>query len=184
MFISKSLAKKLGRSASVLLHDGADEAGVPNVAVRQVNSAWGKFEPSGRQGGVCFSALTDGTTRAAYAELLGYNTGTEASIQPLILNDYFWQSKMPYHGWPDFLRQAAELLLASRTDTAPRITASKLTTTNYRFCDKWYGDRLSFVRLRDAKKAAREQIGESVTIFSCKTGDIVCFAPASGYCPP
>lgn len=42
----------------------------------------------------------------------------------------------------------------------------------------------SVVRLRDAKKAAREQIGESVTIFSNKTGDIVCFAPASGYCPP
>ncbi len=62
----------------------------------------------------------------------------------------------------------------------------RLKTHNhdYRFCDKWCGNRLSFVRLRDAKKAAREQIGESVTIFSNKTGDIVCFAPASGYCPP
>lgn len=105
-------------------------------------------------------------------------------IQPLILNDYFWRSKMPYNDWPDFLRQAAEKLLASRADTDPRITASKLTTTNYWFCDKWYGNRLSFVRLRDAKKAAREQIGESVTIFSNKTGNIVCFASASGYCPP
>lgn len=184
MFISKSLAKKLGRSASVLLHDGADEAGIPNVVVRQVNSAWGKFEPTGRHGGVSFSVLSDGTTRAAYAELLGYHTGTEASIQPLILNDYFWQSKMPYNDWPDFLRNAAELLLASRTNTATHITVSKLTTTNYWFRDKWYGNRLSFVRLRDAKKAAREQIGESVTIFSNNTGDIVCFAPASGYCPP
>lgn len=184
MFIAKSIAKKLRHSASVLLHDGTDEAGVPKVVVRQVKSAWGKFEPTGRQGGVCFSALSDGTTQVAYANLLGYHTGTEASIQPLILKDYFWRSKMPYNGWPDYLRQAAENLIASRTDTATRITTSKLTTTNYWFCDKWYGNRCSFVRLRDAKKAARKQIGVSVTIFSRKTGDIVCFAPASGYCPP
>ena len=184
MFISKSLAKKLRHSASVLLHDGTDENGMQKVAVRQVKSAWGKFEPTGRKGGVCFSALSDGTTQISYANILGYHTGKEASIQPLILKDYFWRSKIPYHDWPDFLRNAAELLLASRTDTATRITTSKLTTTNYWFCDKWYGNRLSFVRLRDAKKAARKQIGVSVTIFSRKTGDIVCFAPASGYCPP
>ncbi len=184
MFISKTLAKILRYSASILLQDGIDEVGVPKIVVRQVKSVWGKFEPTGRQGGVCFSALSNGTTEAAYADLLGYHTGLEASIQPLILNDYFWRSKVPYHTWPDFLRQAAENLLASRTDTDPRITVSKLTTPNYWFCDKWYGNRLSFIRLRDAKKAAREQIGESVTIFSCKTGDIVCFAPASGYCPP
>lgn len=120
MFILKSLAKKLRNSASVLLHDGANEAGVPKVAVRQVNSVWGKFEPTGRQGGVCFSALSGGIARAACAELLGYyRTETEASIQPLILKNYFWRSKMPYNDWPDFLRQAAENLLASRTDTAP-----------------------------------------------------------------
>ena len=184
MFIAKSIAKKLRHSASVLLHDGTDEAGVPKVVVRQVKSAWGKFEPTGRQGGVCFSALSDGTTQVAYANLLGYHTGTEASIQPLILKDYFWRSRMPYNDWLDYLRQAAENLLTSRMDTDSRITVSKLTTTNYWFCDKWYGNRLSFVRLRDAKKAARGQIGENVTIFFCKTGDIVCFAPASGYCPP
>ena len=184
MFISKSLAKKLRHSASVLLHDGTDETGIPKVAVRQVKSAWGKFEPTGRNGGVCFPALSDGTTQVAYADILSYHTGAEASIQPLILKDHLWQSKMPYHDWPDFLRNAAELLLASRTDAATRITTSKLTTTNYWFCDKWYGHRLSFVRLRDAKKAARKQIGVSVTIFSSKTGDIVCFTPASGYCPP
>ncbi len=102
----------------------------------------------------------------------------------MILKENLWRSKMPYHDWPYFLRNAAELLLASRTDAVTRITVSKLTTTNYWFRDKWYGDQLSFVRLRDAKKAAREQIGESVTIFSNNTGDIVCFAPASGYCPP
>lgn len=184
MFISKSLAKKLRHSALVLLHDGADKDSIPKVVVRQVKSAWGKFELTGRNGGVCFPALSDGTTQISYADILGYHTGTEASIQPLILKDYIWLSKMPYNDWPDFLRQAAEKLLASRADTDPRITASKLTTTNYWFCDKWYGNRLSFVRLRDAKKAAREQIGASVTIFSNKTGNIVCFAPASGYCPP
>ena len=162
---------KLRHSASVLLHDGTDENGMPKVAVRQVKSAWGKFEPTGRNGGVCFPALADGATQISYANILGYHTGKEASIQPLILKDYFWRSKMSYHDWPDFLRNAAELLLAS-------------TTTNYWFCDKWYGHRLSFVRLRDAKKAALTQIGVSVTIFSRKTGDIVCFAPASGYCPP
>ena len=184
MFISKSLAKKLRHSASVLLHDGADKDGIPKIVVRQVKSAWGKFDPPGRNGGVCFPALSDGTTQISYADILGYHTGTEASIQPLILNDYFWRSKMPYNDWPDFLRQAAEKLLASRADTVPRITSSMLTTTNYCLCDKWYGNRLSFVRLRDAKKAARKQIGASVTIFSNKTGNIVCFAPASGYCPP
>jgi len=184
MFISKSLAKKLGRSASVLLHDGMDETDMPKVVVRQVKSAWGKFEPTGRDGGVGFSTLSDGSTQAAYADILGYHTGKEASIQPLILKENLWRSKMPYHDWPYFLRNAAELLLASRTDAVTRITVSKLTTTNYWFRDKWYGDQLSFVRLRDAKKAAREQIGESVTIFSNKTGNIVCFAPASGYCPP
>ena len=114
MFISKSLAKKLRHPASVLLRDGVDKDGIPKIVVRQVKSAWGKFEPTGRQGGVCFSALSDGTTQTIYAGLLGYHTGTEASIQPLILNDYFWRSKMPYNDWPDFLRQAAEKLLASR----------------------------------------------------------------------
>lgn len=108
MFISKSLAKKLRHPASVLLRDGVDKDGIPKIVVRQVKSAWGKFEPTGRQGGVCFSALSDGTTQTIYAGLLGYHTGTEASIQPLILNDYFWRSKMPYNDWPDFLRQAAE----------------------------------------------------------------------------
>ena len=180
MFISKSLAKKLRHSASILLHDGTDETGMPKVAVRQVESVWGKFEPTGRKGGVCVPALSDCTTQISYVNILGYHTGKEASIQPLILKDYFWRSKMPHHDWPDFLQNAAELLLASRTDTTTRITASKLTTTNYWFCDKWYGNRLSFVRLRDAKKAARKQIGVSVTIFSHKTGDIACFAPASG----
>lgn len=120
MFISKSLAKKLRNSTSVLLHDGTNEVGVTKVTVRQVNSVWGKFESPGRQGGVCFSALSGGTARSACAELLGYyRTETEASIQPLILKDYFWRSKMPYNDWPDFLRQAAENLLASRTDTPP-----------------------------------------------------------------
>jgi hypothetical protein len=93
-----------------------------------VNSVWGKFEPSGRQGGVCFSTLSD-RPQATYADLLGYRTGTEASIQLLIYKDYFWRSKMPYHDWPDFLRQAAENLFAPRTGTAPHITVSKLTTT-------------------------------------------------------
>ena len=92
MFISKSLAKKLRHPASVLLRDGVDKDGIPKIVVRQVKSAWGKFEPTGRQGGVCFSALSDGTTQTIYAGLLGYHTGTEASIQPLILNDYFWLS--------------------------------------------------------------------------------------------
>lgn len=78
MFISKSLAKKLGRSASVLLHDGMDETDMPKVVVRQVKSAWGKFEPTGRDGGVGFSTLPDGSTQAAYADILGYHTGKEA----------------------------------------------------------------------------------------------------------
>ena len=81
MFISKSLAMKLRHSASVLLHDGTDENGMPKVAVRQVKSAWGKFEPTGRNGGVCFPALADGATQISYANILGYHTGKEARIQ-------------------------------------------------------------------------------------------------------
>ena len=73
MFISKSLAKKLRHPASVLLRDGVDKDGIPKIVVRQVKSAWGKFEPTGRQGGVCFSALSDGTTQTIYAGLLGYH---------------------------------------------------------------------------------------------------------------
>ena len=93
MFISKSLARKLRHSASVLLHDGTDENGMPKVAVRQVKSAWGKFEPTGRKGGVCVTALSDGATHISYAYILGYHTGKEACIQPLILKDNLWQSK-------------------------------------------------------------------------------------------
>ena len=48
MFISKSLAKKLRHPASVLLRDGVDKDGIPKIVVRQVKSAWGKFEPTGR----------------------------------------------------------------------------------------------------------------------------------------
>lgn len=90
MFISKSLAKKIRHSASVLLHDGTDENGMPKVAVRQVKSAWGKFELTGRKGGVCFPALSDGITQAAYADILGYHTGKEAfdtQRQPLAVEN-------------------------------------------------------------------------------------------------
>lgn len=184
MLISKSLSQKLRHSASILLRDGTDENGTPKIVVRQATSAWGRFEPIGREGGICFSALSDGTTRITYDEILGYHIGTDASIQPLILKESIWRSKMPYNEWMDFLRHAAEMLLASRPDTRRSLTVSKLTTANYRFNDKWYGHSLHFVRLRDAKKAAQEQIGESVTIYSCKTGNIVCLTPASGYCPP
>ena len=184
MLTSKSLATKLRHPATILLRDGTDEAGVPKVVVRQVDAAWGKFEPTGCQGGVCFSALSDGATQAAYADLLGYHTGTDASLQPLMLHESIWRSKMPYNDWPNFLRRAAEMLLVSRSDTHHSLTVSKLTTANYRFNDTWDGTSLQFVRLRDAKKAAKEQIGESVTIYSCKTGEIVCVIPASGYCPP
>lgn len=179
MLISKSLFLKLHHSATVLLQDGTDETGVPKVVVRQVDAAWGRFEPTGRKGGVCFSALSDGTTQATYADLLGYHTGTDASIQSLMLHESVWRSKMPYGDWPNFLRRAAEMLLAPRPDTHRSLTVSKLTTANYRFNDNWYRDSLQFVRLRDAKKAARSQIGVSVTIFSCKTGEIVCVTPAS-----
>lgn len=116
MFISKSLAKKLRHPASVLLRDGVDKDGIPKIVVRQVKSAWGKFEPTGRQGGVCFSALSDGTTQTIYAGLLGYHTGTEASIQPLILNDYFWRSKCrTMTGRTSFGRRRKNCLLPEQT---------------------------------------------------------------------
>lgn len=184
MLISKSLSQKLRHSASILLRDGTDETGAPKIVMRQVTSSWGRFESTGREGGVCFPALSDGTARITYDNILGYHTGTDASIQPLMLKESVWRSKLPYKEWQDFLRRAAEMLLASRPDTRRNLTVSKLTTANYRFNDKWYGHSLHFVRLRDAKKAARSQVGVSVTIFSCKTGNIACVVPASGYCPP
>lgn len=184
MLISKYLSQKLRHSASILLRDGTDETGAPKIVMRQVTSSWGRFESTGSKGGVCFPALLDGTARITYDNILGYHTGTDASIQPLMLKESVWRSKLPYKEWQDFLRRAAEMLLASRPDTRRNLTVSKLTTANYRFNDKWYGHSLHFVRLRDAKKAARSQVGVSVTIFSCKTGNIACVVPASGYCPP
>lgn len=80
MSISKSLATKLRHSASVLLHDGTDETGMPKVVVRQVKSAWGKFEPTGRKGGVCVPALSDGATQISYADILGYHTGKKPAF--------------------------------------------------------------------------------------------------------
>lgn len=184
MLISRSLSPKLRHPATVLLQDGTDEAGMPKIVVRQVDAVWETFEPTGRKGGVCFSALSDGNAQATSSELLGYHTGTDASIQPLILYESIWRSKMPYSDWSNFLRRAAEMLIASRPDTHRHLSATQLTTANYRFNDKWYGHNLYFVRLRDAKKAARSQVGVGVTIFPCKTENIACVAPASGYNSP
>ena len=63
MFISKSLAKKLRHPASVLLRDGVDKDGIPKIVVRQVKSAWGKFEPTGRQIRLFLNAIYDGTNK-------------------------------------------------------------------------------------------------------------------------
>lgn len=82
MLISKSLSQKLRHSASILLRDGTDETGAPKIVMRQATSAWGRFEPTGSKGGVCFPALSDGITRITYDNILGYHTGTDASIQP------------------------------------------------------------------------------------------------------
>lgn len=54
------------------------------------------------------------------------------------------------------------------------------------YMDNWCGDVHEFDTLRQAKKAAKAETGVTVTIYRHgKDGSrIVCFAKASGICPP
>lgn len=186
MFISKGLSHIFHKSgATVLLYDGPDMKGRPRIVMRNVETIWGRYEPTGKKGGICFASLSDGSTHISYSEILGYHTGNEASIQSLLLKEPIWRKyKIPYDEWPDFIRMAAQALLNCRPPTNPHITADKLVTPIYWYNDNWCGERHDFVRLCDAKKNALTETGTAVSIYSYRTGQIVCIAPASGYCPP
>lgn len=186
MFISKRLSQIFHKSgATVLLYDGPDMEGRPRIVMRNVETIWGRYESAGQKGGICFAPLSDGSTHIPYSEILGYHTGNKVSIQPLLLKEIIWRRDMiPYDEWPDFVRMAAQALLNFSPLTNPRITIDKLVTPLYWYKDNWYGDRHNFIRLYDAKKNALTETGTSVTIYSYQTGEIVCIAPASGYCPP
>ena len=58
----------------------------------------------------------------------------------------------------------------------------------YWYTDNWYGDRKEFNTLKAAKKAAWQETGNSVAIYTNfpygRGTRIVCFAPASGFTPP
>ena len=185
MFISKRLSRKFHKSgATVLLYDGQDKNDCPRIVMRNVEALWGHYEPTGQKGGVCFAPLSDNSTHAAYSAILGYHTGDEASVQELLLKEVIWHSQMPYSEWKPFVYNAAQALLRFREVTNPRLTPELLTSPNFCYRDNWYGDSFEFVRLRDARKQAKTETGVSITIFSCHTGEIVCFTPASGHCPP
>lgn len=186
MFISKRLSRIFHKSGTaVLLYDGPDMEGRPRIVMRNVEAVWGRHEPTGEKGGICFAPLSNGSTHISYSEILGYHTGNEASIQNLLLKELIWRKdKIPYNEWPDFINMTAQALLNCRPPTNPHITVDKLVTPLYWYKDNWYGERHDFVRLRDAKKKALTETGTSVTIYSYRTGQIACIAPASGYCPP
>lgn len=58
----------------------------------------------------------------------------------------------------------------------------------YWYTDNWYGNRKEFNTLKAAKKAAGQETGNSVAIYTNypfgRGSRIVCFAPASGITPP
>ncbi len=54
----------------------------------------------------------------------------------------------------------------------------------YWYRDHWNGGLHEFASLRAAKAAAKQECGVSLTIHDRTTGNIVCFAPASGYSYP
>lgn len=184
MLISKDLEKELRESeAVVLLQDGKDTDGKPRLVLRKIQGTWGECDPF--KGGVCFPPLSDGNDHIRYESVLGYNTGRRASVQALLQMEHAiagWS--LPYAEWPTFVSNATEGLLKAKLPINHRLTVKALTTIQYWYIDNWAGHRHSFVRLDDAKRYAKRETGTSVTIHSAVTGDIVCFAPASGYCPP
>lgn len=184
MLITKYLEKELRKAgAVVLLHDGKDADGKPRLVLRKIQGTWGECDPF--KGGVCFPPLSDGTDHIRYESVLGYNTGHRASVQALLQMEHAFAGwSLPYAEWEPFVRNATEKLLEAESPTNPRLTAKALTTTRYWYIDNWAGHRHSFVKLDDAKRYAKRETGTSVTIHSSVTGNIVCFAPASGYCPP
>lgn len=58
----------------------------------------------------------------------------------------------------------------------------------YWYTDNWYGERKEFKTLKAAKEAAKQETGNSVTIYTNfpygRGSEIVCFAKASGFTPP
>ena len=183
MLITRSLEKELRESpAWVLLSDGKDDSGHPRFTLRKVQGTWGQCDCY--KGGVCFAPLTDGTDHIRYESVLGYNTGRRASVQELILMEHpFVGWSLSLDEWNSIVTAATEKLLEAQPVNNPRLTVKALTTTRYWYLDNWYRNKCSFVSLRDAKHYAKRQTGISVTIYSA-AGDIICFAPASGYCPP
>ena len=76
--------------------------------------------------------------------------------------------------------------MAGRAQALPAIINTQSAMKKYWYMDNWCGDVHEFDTLRDAKKAAKAETGVTVTIYRHgKDGSrIVCFAKASGICPP
>ena len=93
---------------------------------------------------------------------------------------------MPCAEWKPFMLEATKMLLDARPVANSRLTVDALTTTRYWYKGNWYGNTRRFIRLDDAKRHAKTETGNSVTIYTYEknTSKIVCFAEASGYCPP
>lgn len=185
MLISKNLIKELRDSgAYVLLDDGKDKDGKPLIALRKIQGTWGRCDPN--RGGVCFAPLANGTDHVSYASVYGYNTGRRASVQALLLMEdaYVGWNSFSSADWNCLVTTATEKLLEVLPLENPRLTIEALTTPRFWYKDNWYGNFKNFINLRDAKRYARKETGVSVTIYESGTGNLVCFAPASEYCPP
>lgn len=185
MLITKKLEKELRESeAIILLDDGKDTAGQPRLVLRQVQGTWGDCDRF--KGGVCFAPLSDGSDHIRYESVLGYNTGRRASVQALLLLEGTYRTNLKRIGeeWGPFLQSTTEMLLNAKPLVNLQLTVKALTTPRYWYCDNWAGHRHAFISLRDAKVYAKHETGMSVAIHACGTGDLICFAPASGYCPP
>lgn len=76
--------------------------------------------------------------------------------------------------------------MAGRAQALPAVINTQSAMKKYWYMDNWCGDVHEFDTLREAKKAAKAETGVTVTIYRHgKDGSrIVCFAKASGICPP
>lgn len=76
--------------------------------------------------------------------------------------------------------------MAGRAQALPAVINTQSAMKKYWYMDNWCGNVHEFDTLRQAKKAAKAETGVTVTIYRHgKDGSrIVCFAKASGICPP
>lgn len=181
MQLSRKITRLLVKTqAAILVESGKDENKKPIVVVRTITKSYRENPRKQEEAGVIIDIpLKDGTLKIPYSNILGWNTGYENSVQPLILR-YEWGSYLPLRKeWETFLKKKARLLLMTKI---PALTEA-LTTTHYSFTDKWDGRIHRFVKLEDAIESAKKQTGTTVYIYDNKRATVKV-VKATGHCPP